>query len=71
MSDGDSAHQARGFRDHTASHPPEAARSADPVRRDTLLQEAVARVNEVRRLLDQLEEAFERLGASHSTTGNG
>ena len=62
MNDGDNAHQARGLRDHAASLLREAAQCGDPARRDGLLREAMARLDEARRLLDQLDDAIGRLG---------
>ena len=81
MSDGDSARQAhdqaqglaqgqaRTLRDHATSLLQEAAQCGDPARRDGLLRAAVARLNEARRLLDQLDDTSERLGSSHSMKG--
>ena len=67
MSDGDSARQAQDLRDHATTLLQEAAQCGDPVRRDGLLRQAVARLNEARLLMDRLDTASERLGASHST----
>ncbi len=75
MSDCDSARQAQDqdhaktLRDHATSLLQEAAQCGDPVRRDGLLRAAIARLNEARRLLDQLDDASERLGSSHSING--
>lgn len=79
MSDGDSARQAQGqaqdlaqdraktLRGHATSLLQEAAQCGDPVRRDDLLRAAVNRLNEARRLVDQLDDTSERLGSSRST----
>ena len=64
MSDSDSAHQARGLRDHAAYLLREAAQCGDPAQRDGLLREAMARLDEARRLLDRLDAAIGRLGPS-------
>ncbi len=64
MSDGDNAQQARGLRDHAAFLLREAAQCGDPAQRDGLLREAMARLDEARRLLDQLDVAIGRLGPS-------
>lgn len=64
MSDGGSAHRARGLRTHAAFLLREAAQCGDPARRDGLLREAMARLDEARRLLDQLDDALGRLGPS-------
>ena len=77
MSDGDSARQAQDqaqdqaktLRDHATSLLQEAAQCGDPARRDGLLRAAVARLNEARRLLDQLDDTSERLGSSHLIKG--
>ena len=69
MSNGDSARQAQDLRDHATALLQEAAQCGDPARRDGLLRQAVARLNEARRLLDELDDTSERLGASHSTKG--
>jgi len=73
MSDGDSARQTQDqvktLRDHATSLLQEAAQCGDPARRDGLLRAAVARLNEARRLLDQLDDTSERLGSSHSIKG--
>ncbi len=69
MSDDDSAHQAKDLRDQATSLLQEAAQCGDPQRRDGLLRAAVARLNEARQLLDQLDDTSERLGTSHSTKG--
>ena len=70
MSDGDSARQAQDLRDHATFLLQEAARCRDPARRDGLLRQAVARLNEARRLLDQPDDTPERLGSSGSMKGN-
>ena len=67
MSDGDGAREAKGLRDHATSLLQEAVRCGDPVRRDSLLREAVARLNEARLLLDRPDDASGRFGSSHST----
>ncbi len=64
MSDGDSAHRAQDLRDHAASLLREAAECGDPARCDGLLREAMAQLDEARRLLDQLDDAIGRLGPS-------
>ncbi len=69
MGDGDSDRQAQDLRDHATSLLREAAQCGDPARRDGLLRQAVARLNEARRLVDRLDAASERLAASHSTKG--
>ena len=74
MSDGDSARQAqdqaqdlaKALRDHATSLLQEAAQCSDLVRRDDLLRAAVNRLNEARRLLDQLDGTSERPGSSYS-----
>ena len=68
-SDDDSARQAKDLRDQATSLLQEAAQCGDPRRRDGLLRAAVARLNEARQLLDQLDHTSERLGTSHSTKG--
>ena len=65
MSDGDSAGRAERLRDHATFLLQEAARCGDPVRRDGLLREAVARPNEARLLLDGFDAASERLASNH------
>ena len=69
MSDGDGARQAQDLRDHATSLLQDAARCGDPVRRDRLLRQAVARLNEARLLMNQPDAACERLGASHPAQG--
>lgn len=61
MSDGDSAHWAQDLRDHAVSLLREAAQCGDPAQRDGLLREAMARLDEARRLLDRLDDALGRL----------
>jgi len=64
MDGNDPASQAQGLRDRAASLLQDAARCTDPVRRDALLSEALVRLGEARRLLDQVEAA--RRGAIRS-----
>lgn len=61
MNASDVARQAQGLRDWAASLLQEATRCTDPVRRDTLLNDALVRLNEARQLLEQL--GAERRGA--------
>ncbi len=63
----DSARQAKDLRDHATSLLQEAARCSDPARRDGLLREAVARLDEARLLLYRLDNEAEGLGSSRST----
>jgi len=62
MGGGDTASQAQRLRDRAASLLQDATRCTDPARRDALLSEALMRLDEARRLLDQLEA--ERHGAN-------
>ena len=63
MSDGDSARQAKDLRDQATFLLQEAVRCGDSVRRDHLLCEAVARLDEARRLLNRLDNRDEDLGS--------
>jgi len=65
MGGGDAARQAQILRERAASLLQDATRCTDPARRDALLSEALTRLDEARRLLDQLEA--ERPGANRST----
>ncbi len=62
MSNGDSAHRVQDLRDHAAFLLREATRCGDPARCDGLLRDAVAELDEARRLLDRLDDAIGRLG---------
>lgn len=67
MTDGDSVRQVQYLRDHAITLLQEAAQCSDSERRDGLLREAVARLDEARLLLDRLDSSPERLGVNHST----
>lgn len=64
MSDGDSARRAKDLRDHATTLLREAVQCDDLARRDGLLREAVARLDEARRLLNRLDNQDEDLGSN-------
>ena len=57
MTDGGSVRQVQYLRDHAVTLLQEAAQCGDSARRDGLLREAVARLDEARLLLDRLDPA--------------